>query len=137
MTYWHLDLGVCRDETLGTRNHITVFTEERVVVMRGNGWPAPHAWLLWALLVTLVQDDDGWRLPYADPGIDGPGVPCRFPLDPLILSGQPIGQYHCPYCGSMVLAGVPHLDYDMGRIDVEVDITPPPAPAWTDPEDPF
>lgn len=24
------------------------------------------------------------------------------------LLGQPIGQYHCPDCGAMVLAGVPH-----------------------------
>ena len=33
--------------------------------------------------------------------------PC--PEDPLMLAGQPIGQYHCPYCGMMVLAGIPHL----------------------------
>ena len=24
------------------------------------------------------------------------------------LSGQPIGQYHCPDCGAMVLAGLKH-----------------------------
>jgi len=24
--------------------------------------------------------------------------------------GDPIGQYHCPYCGAMVIAGVPHPD---------------------------
>lgn len=24
------------------------------------------------------------------------------------LKGQPIGQYHCPDCGAMVLAGLPH-----------------------------
>lgn len=24
------------------------------------------------------------------------------------LIGQPIGQYHCPDCGAMVLAGIPH-----------------------------
>jgi len=26
------------------------------------------------------------------------------------LKGQPIGQYHCPDCGAMVLAGLPHPD---------------------------
>lgn len=104
-----------------------------------TGWPAPHAWLLWALLVTMVQDDAGWRLPWADPGIDGPGVPCRFPLDPLILWGQPIGQYHCPHCGSMVLAGIPHLDYPATEADWAAELAAIPAaiPAWTDPEEPF
>ena len=24
------------------------------------------------------------------------------------LSGQPVGQYHCPDCGAMVVAGLPH-----------------------------
>lgn len=33
--------------------------------------------------------------------------PC--PEQPLLLSGQPIGQYHCPMCGMMVMAGMPHL----------------------------
>ena len=27
---------------------------------------------------------------------------------PELLIGQPIGQYHCPDCGAMVLAGVKH-----------------------------
>jgi hypothetical protein len=26
------------------------------------------------------------------------------------LAGQPIGQYHCPNCGAMLLAGIPHPD---------------------------
>jgi hypothetical protein len=33
--------------------------------------------------------------------------PC--PEQPLLLAGQPIGQYHCPGCGMMLIAGVPHL----------------------------
>jgi hypothetical protein len=28
--------------------------------------------------------------------------------DPKTFLGQPIGQYHCPECGVMVLAGVGH-----------------------------
>lgn len=34
--------------------------------------------------------------------------PC--PEQPLLLTGQPIGQYHCPGCGMMILAAMPHLD---------------------------
>jgi len=28
--------------------------------------------------------------------------------DPMQYLGQPIGQYHCPGCGVMLLAGMPH-----------------------------
>lgn len=38
------------------------------------------------------------------------GEPCPWPWDPQQLSGAPIGQYHCPYCGGMQLAGLKHLD---------------------------
>lgn len=31
------------------------------------------------------------------------------PEDPVALCGQPIGQYHCPYCGCMQVACVPHM----------------------------
>lgn len=35
-----------------------------------------------------------------------------FPADcnecPESLKGQPLGQYHCPDCGAMVMAGLPH-----------------------------
>lgn len=47
--------------------------------------------------------------------IDAPlneeGERCPWPWEPQQLVGVPMGQYHCPYCGAMVLAGVPHLDY--------------------------
>lgn len=33
--------------------------------------------------------------------------PC--PEQTMLLAGAPIGQYHCPVCGMMVMAGVPHL----------------------------
>lgn len=33
--------------------------------------------------------------------------PC--PEQPMLLSGQPIGQYHCPSCGMMIMAAMPHL----------------------------
>jgi len=30
------------------------------------------------------------------------------PEKPEKLLGQPIGQYHCPSCGMMIVAGIPH-----------------------------
>ena len=33
-------------------------------------------------------------------------APCRE--KPEELEGAPLGQYHCPYCGAMVIAGCPH-----------------------------
>lgn len=39
------------------------------------------------------------------------GERCPWPWGPQQLVGQPIGQYHCGYCGAMVMAGMPHLDY--------------------------
>lgn len=35
---------------------------------------------------------------------------CLF--DPKTYVGQPIGMFHCPECGDMVLAGMDHPDYD-------------------------
>lgn len=32
--------------------------------------------------------------------------------DPTQLKGQPIGMFHCPECGHMVVAGLEHQDYD-------------------------
>ncbi len=39
------------------------------------------------------------------------GERCPWPWDPQQLRGAPMGQYHCPYCGAMCLAGLPHPDY--------------------------
>jgi hypothetical protein len=36
------------------------------------------------------------------------------PEDPVALAGMPIGQYHCPVCGCMAVAAVPHLQHDYG-----------------------
>lgn len=52
--------------------------------------------------------------------IDAPlneiGERCPWPWDPEQLGDAPMGQYRCPYCGAMCVAGVPHLDY---REDLE------------------
>ena len=34
--------------------------------------------------------------------------PANCSEKPESLIGQPIGQYHCPDCGAMVIAGCPH-----------------------------
>lgn len=34
--------------------------------------------------------------------------PANCTEKPETLKGQPIGMYHCPDCGAMVIAGVPH-----------------------------
>lgn len=39
------------------------------------------------------------------------GERCPWPWEPQQLVGVPMGQYHCLYCGAMVIAGVRHVDY--------------------------
>ncbi|MET9150010.1 hypothetical protein ABZX82_01825 [Streptomyces griseoflavus] len=39
------------------------------------------------------------------------GERCPWPWEPQQLVGAPFGQYRCPYCMAMVMAGMPHLDY--------------------------
>jgi hypothetical protein len=41
---------------------------------------------------------------------DGSGEVCPWPWEPQQLVGVPMGMYHCGYCGSMCVAGVPHPD---------------------------
>jgi len=36
--------------------------------------------------------------------------PAKCIEKPELLAGKPIGQYHCPDCGAMILAGMPHPD---------------------------
>jgi hypothetical protein len=43
-------------------------------------------------------------------GDEGPLFPASCEEKPERLRGVPIGMYHCPDCGAMVLAGVPHGD---------------------------
>lgn len=39
------------------------------------------------------------------------GERCPWPWEPQQLLGAPIGQYHCAYCGAMVIAGMRHIDH--------------------------
>lgn len=40
--------------------------------------------------------------------INVPLVDSNCEEKPELLAGEPLGMYHCPDCGSMLLAGVPH-----------------------------
>lgn len=65
---------------------------------------------------TDIQPADAVNLNLADhPEITAPlnenGDRCPWPWEPQQLIGAPIGQYHCDYCGAMVMAGIPHIDY--------------------------
>ena len=41
---------------------------------------------------------------------DAEVFPANCAEKPEALLGAPIGMYHCPDCGAMVLAGIPHPD---------------------------
>ncbi|WP_280404717.1 hypothetical protein [Nocardia brasiliensis] len=62
-----------------------------------------------------IEPADAMNIELPQPDIDGPvnesGEPCPWPWEPQQLVGAPLGQYHCPYCGAMVMAGMRHLDY--------------------------
>jgi hypothetical protein len=60
--------------------------------------------------VDATEIDLAQRLDITAP-LNENGERCPWPWDPQQLADRPIGQYHCPYCGAMVLAGVEHLDY--------------------------
>lgn len=64
---------------------------------------------------TEIEPRDAVTVRLPQPDIIGPlnenGDPCPWPWDPPQLAGAPLGQYHCPYCGAMVMAGVDHIDY--------------------------
>lgn len=37
----------------------------------------------------------------------------KCPYDPSMLIGVPLGMFHCPECGEMVVAGMAHPDYSL------------------------
>lgn len=57
-----------------------------------------------------VNIDLGVNLDITAP-LNEEGERCPWPWDPQQLTGAPLGQYDCPYCGAMVMAGTPHIDY--------------------------
>lgn len=62
-----------------------------------------------------IEPADAVNIVLPAEGIVGPltmeGDPCPWPWEPQQLVGVPMGMYHCPHCGEMCVAGVPHPDY--------------------------
>lgn len=54
--------------------------------------------------------------------------PANCQENPESLAGQPLGMYHCPDCGAMVCAGVPHGDLCQRCIDRQHPGFDKPAP---------
>ena len=48
---------------------------------------------------------------------EGPLFPANCEEKPETLLGHPLGMYHCPDCGAMVVAGFPHPDLCQRCID--------------------
>lgn len=46
-------------------------------------------------------------------------VPVQCDYDPREFTGLPIGMFHCPKCGDMVIAGLPHAAPDLGEAEGE------------------
>lgn len=78
-----------------------------------------------------IEPKDAVNLTLPHPDIQGPrnelGDECPWPWEPQQLVGAPLGQYHCPYCLGMVVAGVPHPDWsDEDRAEMESALYGPP-----------
>lgn len=52
------------------------------------------------------------KRPDLNPPRNEEGEVCPWPWEPQQLVGVPMGQYHCGYCGAMVMAGMRHPDYN-------------------------
>lgn len=72
---------------------------------------------------TNIDPADATELVLPTEGIAGPinemGELCPWPWEPQQLVNAPLGQYHCGYCGGMVVAGVPHTDFTGVDFDTE------------------
>lgn len=47
--------------------------------------------------------------------------------DPAEMAGAPIGMFHCPECGEMVIAGMPHPIYDILDLSEEDPLNDAPS----------
>lgn len=87
-----------------------------------------------------IAPEDAVSIALPREGIEGPvnemGEPCPWPWEPQQLVEVPLGQYHCEYCGAMVVAGVPHPDYRDDDPPVGVE-GPNVDHAWIDEADLF
>lgn len=65
-----------------------------------------------------IEPKDACDIKFPNPTFWGPlteyGGECVWPWEPQQLVGVPLGQYRCPYCNAMCMAGIPHADYTPG-----------------------
>jgi len=61
--------------------------------------------------VTTIPDQRNLIAHEDDLVLDKERVTCNH--DPKEMTGKPIGMYHCPECGEMVIAGMEHPDYSL------------------------
>lgn len=99
----------CEDCSWAKTKHDVAYRErkrERRATQKGNTIASWH---------TIKPEDAAGINLHERSDIIGPvnedGEECPWPWEPQTLTGTPMGQYHCPYCGAMVIAGVPHTDY--------------------------
>lgn len=68
-----------------------------------------------------IQPKDAVDISFPHESIWGPlteyGGECPWPWEPQQLAGVPMGQYRCPYCMAMCIAGMPHSDFTPGWDD--------------------
>lgn len=56
------------------------------------------------------------------------------PYDPREMAGLPIGMFHCPMCGEMVIAGMEHIAWwDLDEMIENDDLWPSADPAQQGP----
>lgn len=64
---------------------------------------------------TTILPENATIVSLPHPEIQGPytstGEECPWPWEPIQLKGQPLGMFHCSYCGEMVMAGMHHTDF--------------------------
>lgn len=59
----------------------------------------------------LYEQERAWAI-WKDQGERGP-----CPYNPECMAGWPLGQMHCPVCGCMAMAGMPHFECEPGIHD--------------------
>ncbi len=119
VTHQRVDQG---DEEAGTRVNgllVAVALVDEVFHQRYPGiWesvPSPAEGVAVPRHWSEFTPEEAIQLALPRPDIRGPfneeGQPCPWPWEPEQLTGASMGQYHCSYCGAMVMAGMRHPDY--------------------------
>lgn len=68
-------------------------------------------WLLAICAGAMLRRSGDWRYPLT---MDGES--CPNPIEPMLYIGQPIGMFHCSWCGDMQVAGFTHTDFSCSTL---------------------